>query len=90
MTKCTLNKHGRTLWRWEHAEVLDEMRARLLREPEKLALRKRIVEHPFGTKCFLFLRGLRKVGREMSFTMLAYNMRRVISILGLGATRIFW
>ena len=49
MTKCTLNKHGRTLWRWEHAEVLDEMRERMLREPEKLALRKRLVEHPFGT-----------------------------------------
>ena len=49
MKKCTRNKHGRTLWRWEHAEVLDELRERMLREPEKLASRKRIVEHPFGT-----------------------------------------
>ncbi|MGA3112057.1 MAG: transposase [Candidatus Bathyarchaeia archaeon] len=44
MTKCTLNKRGRTVWRWEHAEVLDEMRERMLRKPEKLAMRKRIVE----------------------------------------------
>ena len=90
MTKCTLNKHGRTLWRWEHAEVLDEMRERLLREPEKLALRKRIVEHPFGTmkrafnQGYLLLRGLRKVSGEVGFTMLAYNMRRVLNILGPG------
>jgi transposase len=96
MTKCTLNKHGRTLWRWEHAEVLDAMRARLLVEPQKLALRKRIVEHPFGTmkrafnQGYLLLRGLRKVSGEVGFTMLAYNMRRVLNILGPGATRIFW
>ena len=96
MTKCTLNKHGRTLWRWEHAEVLDAMRARLLLEPEKLAMRKGVVEHPFGTmkrafnQGYLLLRGLRKVSGEVGFTMLAYNMRRVLNILGPGATRNFW
>jgi transposase len=96
MKMCTLNKHGRTLWRWEHAEVLDEMRARLLREPEKLALRKGVVEHPFGTmkrafnQGYLLLRGLRKVSGEVGFTMLAYNIRRVLNILGPEASRIFW
>jgi len=96
MTRCTTNKHGRTLWRWEYAEVLDEMRDRILREPEKLALRKSVVEHPFGTmkrafnQGYLLLRGLRKVCGEVGFTMLAYNMRRVLNILGPGATRIFW
>jgi transposase len=95
MTKCTLNKHGRTLWRWEHAEVLEEMRARLLREPEKLALRKGVVEHAFGTmkrafnQGYLLLRGLRKVGGEVGFTMLAYNMRRVLNILGPGFMQVF-
>jgi transposase len=96
MTKCTLNKHGRTLWRWEHAEVLDELRERMLREPEKLALRKRLVEHPFGTmkrafnQGYLLLKGLRKVSGEVGFTMLAYNMRRVLNILGPGVMRVFW
>jgi transposase len=90
MTKCTLNKHGRTLWRWEHAEVLDELRDRMLREPEKMALRKRLVEHPFGTmkrafnQSYLLLKGLRKVCGEVGYTMLAYNMRRVLNILGPG------
>ncbi len=96
MTKCTLNKHGRTLWRWEHAEVLDEMRERMLREPEKLALRKKLVEHPFGTmkrafnQGYLLLRGLGKVSGEVGFTVLAYNMRRVLNILGPGFMRFFW
>jgi transposase len=96
MTKCTLNKHGRTLWRWEHAEVMDEMRERLLREPDKLALRKKLVEHPFGTmkrafnQGYLLLKGLRKVSGEVGFTMLAYNMRRVLNILGPGFLRVFW
>jgi hypothetical protein len=95
MTKCTLNKHGRTLWRWEHAEVLDEMRERMLREPEKLALRKQLVEHPFGTikrafnQGYLLLKGLKKVSGEIGFTMLAYNMRRVLNILGPGLMQVF-
>ena len=96
MTKCTLNTHGRTLWRWEHAEVLDEMKARLLQAPEKMALRKKLVEHPFGTmkrafnQGYLLLKGLGKVVGEVGFTMLAYNMRRVFNILGPGLMRVFW
>ena len=58
----------------------------MLRESEKLALRKKIVEHPFGMKRafnqgYLLLKGLKKVGGEVGFTMLAYNMRRVLNIL---------
>ena len=96
MTKCTLNKHGRTLWRWEHAEVLDELRERMLREPKKMALRKSLVEHPFGTmkrafnQGYLLLKGTRKVRGEVGYTMLAYNIRRVLNILGPGLMRVFW
>ena len=90
MTKCTRNKIGRTIWRWEHEEILEEMRARL-RSPEglrKLLLRKELCEHPFGTmkrafnQGYLLLKGLRKVNGEVGFTMLTYNMRRAINILG--------
>jgi hypothetical protein len=83
-----MNKRGRTLWRWENAEVVDEMRERMRVEPEKLAARKNIVEHPFGTikrafnQGYLLLKGLRKTTGEVGFTMLAYNMRRVLNILG--------
>ena len=49
-----------------------------------------MVEHPFGTikrafnQGYLLLKGLRKVKGDIGFTMLAYNMRRAINILGVG------
>jgi len=52
---------------------------------------KSIVEHPFGTmkrafnQGYLLLKGLRKTAGEAGFTMLAYNMRRVLNILGPNA-----
>jgi hypothetical protein len=64
------------------------MRERMRLEPEKLAGRKKIVEHPFGTikrafnQGYLLLKSLRKTAGEVGFTMLAYNMRRVLNILG--------
>lgn len=56
--------------------------------PDKVALRKTLVEHPFGTikqwmnQGYFLLRGFEKVGTEMSLSVLAYNMKRVINILG--------
>ena len=50
-----------------------------------------MAEHPFGTmkrafnQGYLLLKGLRKVRGEVGFTMLAYNMRRAINILGVSA-----
>jgi len=67
----------------------------MLREPEKMALRKNVVEHLFGTmkrafnQGYLLLKGLKKVNGEVGFTMLAYNMRRVLNILGPGFMRVF-
>jgi transposase len=88
LTKCTRYKRGRTVWRWEHAEVVEDMKLRMRLEPWKLEARKSIVEHPFGTikrafnQGYLLLKGLRKTTGEVGFSMLAYNMRRVLNILG--------
>jgi hypothetical protein len=57
---------------------------------EKLRLRRELAEHPFGTmkrafnQGYLLLKGLRKVKGEVGFTMLAYNLRGGINILGVG------
>ena len=54
---------------------------------EKLRLRGMLAEHPFGTmkrafnQGYLLLKGLRKVKREVGFTVLVNNMRRAINIL---------
>jgi len=58
-------------------------------------MRGRLVEHPFGTikrafnQGYLLLKGLRKATGEVGFSMLAYNMRRVLNILGPGCMRVF-
>jgi transposase len=89
-SRCTTNRRGRIIYRWVHEEVLDEMRARLRTEQgrAKVVLRAQLVEHPFGTmkrvfnQGYLLLKGLKKVRGELGLTMLAYNLRRAINILG--------
>jgi len=88
---CTRDQtNGRAVLRWEHEDVIEELRA-MLKTPEGAAIvkkRRELVEHPFGTikrafnQGYLLLKGLRKVRGEVGFTMLAYNMRRAINILG--------
>ena len=68
--------------------MLDAMQKRLDQVPQAMILRRQTVEHPFGTiKAWMgathFLtRTLKRVGTEMSLQVLAYNMKRVITILG--------
>jgi hypothetical protein len=68
--------------------VIDAMQERLDRSPKSMHIRRATVEHPFGTiKAWMgathFLtKTLEKVSTEMSFHVLAYNLKRVISILG--------
>jgi transposase len=85
--KCTPGKHRRIV-RWEHEAVLDRMQARLNQRPQAARERRQTVEHTFGTlKAWMgashFLtRTLPKVRTEMSLQVLAYNMKRVIRLLG--------
>jgi len=90
--RCTRNKRGRIIYRSEYEGSVERLRARLESSEGKrnLRLRRMLVEHPFGTmkrafnQGYLLLKGLRKVKGEVGFTMLAYNMRRAINILGVG------
>ena len=67
------------------------MRRRIKDNPSKVELRKELCEHLFGTmkrafnQGYLLLKGLRKVSGEIGLTMLAYNMRRAINLLGARA-----
>ena len=67
------------------------MAARLKARPELLDRRRETVEHPFGSikqwmnqRAFL-MRGLDNVRGEFSLTALAYNLRRALNIVGVGA-----
>ena len=88
--QCTPGKERRVR-RWEHEAVIDAMQARLDREPEKMRLRRQTAEHPFGTikarmgATHFLTKTLGRVGTEMSLHVLAYNLKRVMKILGIRA-----
>lgn len=87
---CTNSEEGRSITRGQYAEAVERTDA--LREtPEgraKVALRKTLVEHPFGTmkramnQGYLLLKGKQKVRGEFGWTCIAYNMRRAINAVG--------
>jgi transposase len=88
-SKCSINKRGRRrITRWVDEAILEAMARRVAEHPEKVELRKCLAEHPFGTikramnQGYFLMRGLTKVGAETSLTILAYNLKRVIHILG--------
>jgi transposase len=85
--QCTPSDYRR-ITRWEHEQVLDAMQARLERTPEASKLRRQTAEHPFATlkswmgSTHFLTRTLARVSTEMSLHVLAYNMKRVMQILG--------
>jgi transposase len=85
--QCTTSKERR-ITRWEHEAVIDAMQDRLDRAPKSMRIRRATAEHPFGTlKAWMGAthfktRTLKNVSTEMSLHVLAYNLKRVIAILG--------
>jgi transposase len=86
--QCTTSDYRR-IRRWKHEAVLDAMQARLDRKPEMMRIRRQTVEHPFGTikhwmgATHFLTRTLGRVRTEMSLHVLAYNLKRVMRILGI-------
>jgi len=87
--KCTPDKLKR-FRRWKHEGVMDQMQDRLDRMPRAMGVRRQTVEHPFGTlkswmgSTHFLTKTLEKVRTEMSLHVLAYNLKRMIQILGVG------
>lgn len=87
-TQCTPSKHRR-ISRWEHQGVLDAMQLRLDRNTDAMMIRRRTVEHVFGTlkhwmgSTHFLTRRLGNVSTEVSLQVLAYNLKRVMQILGI-------
>ncbi len=80
----------RRITRWEHEHVVEAVERRLDAHPERMYIRLNTVEHPFGTiKSWMGythfqMRPLKKVGTEMALHVLAYNLKRVMNIIGIG------
>ena len=87
--QCTTAKERR-ITRWEHEDILDAVQQRLDEHPEKMRQRRETVEHPFGTiKLWMGythfqMKTLKRVGTEMALHVLAYNLKRVMNIIGIA------
>src|ERR1700674_3846956 len=87
--QCTTSDYRR-IARWEHEAVLEAMQERLDQQPDAIKLRRQTVEHPFGTlkawmgSTHFLTKRLPRVRTEMSIHVLAYNLKRVMRILGIG------
>ena len=85
--RCTTGNQRR-ITRWEHEHVLEAAQKRLDENPQAMRLRRETVEHPFGTlkmrmgATHFLMKRLPKVATEMALHVLAYNLTRVINILG--------
>ena len=86
-TRCTTSSYRR-ITRWEHEHVLETMQMLLHARPQAAVARRQTVEHVFGTlKSWLgttplLTKTLPKVRTEISLAVLAYNMKRMIKIMG--------
>jgi transposase len=87
--RCTTGVQRR-ITRWEHEHVLEAVQRRLDEHPEKMRQRRETVEHPFGTikarmgATHFLMKTLPRVATEMALHVLAYNLTRVMNILGTG------
>ncbi len=87
--RCTTVKERRVS-RWEHEHVLEAVQRRLDENPQAMRQRRETVEHPFGTikawmgSTHFQMKTLKRVGTEMALHVLAYNLKRVMNIIGIG------
>ncbi len=89
--QCTTSSYRRVR-RWEHEDVLERVQQRLDQKLDAMTLRRSTVEHVFGTlkhwmgTTHFLTKTLAHVGTEMSLQVLAYNLKRVMRILGIEKT----
>jgi transposase len=93
-TRCTI-KHmctsgkERRITRWEHENMLEDVQRRLDENPQAMRTRRETVEHPFGTikmrmgATHFLMKRLKNVKTEMALSVLAYNLTRVMNIIGI-------
>ena len=88
-SNCTTSKERR-ITRWEHEHVLEAVQRRLDEHPDKMRQRRETVEHPFGTikarmgATHFLMKTLPRVATEMALHVIAYNLTRVINIIGIA------
>jgi transposase len=87
-SRCTTGPQRR-ITRWDHEHVLEAAQKRLDANPDAMRTRRETVEHPFGTMkmrmgaTHFLMKRLPRVATEMALHVLAYNLTRVLNIVGI-------
>lgn len=85
--QCTTSKERR-ITRWRHEHLIEDVQRRLDENPDLMRVRRETVEHPFGTikarmgATHFLMKRLPNVATEMALHVLAYNLTRVMNIMG--------
>src|ERR1044071_1749459 len=85
--QCTPSKERR-ITRWVHEHLIEAVQTRLDANPDLMRVRRETVEHPFGTikarmgATHFLMKRLPNVAAEMALHVLAYNLTRVLNIMG--------
>jgi transposase len=88
LKSCCTTGVQRRITRWEHEHVIEAMQRRLDENPQAMRQRRETVEHPFGTikarmgATHFLMKTLPRVAAEMALHVLAYNLTRVMNIMG--------
>ena len=86
--QCTTSNERR-IKRWEHEHVVEAVQTRLDQNPQAMRVRRETVEHPFATlkmrmgSTHFLMKRLPNVATEMALNVLAYNLTRVMNIVGI-------
>jgi len=87
-SQCTTGPERR-IARWQHEHLLEAVQRRLDANPQAMRQRRTTVEHPFGTikmrmgATHFLMKRLPRVATEMALHVLAYNLTRVLNIVGI-------
>ncbi len=88
LDKCTKSIHGRSIKRNLKDDKLNSINQEYKKDSSLYKLRKALVEHPFGTikrslgLTHVYIKGLNRISSWTSSVFLAYNLKRVINIMG--------
>lgn len=87
--ECTLAKNGKIIQRSEYQKAVEKNKENIQEQPELYKQRQALVEHPFGTMKrqwgfdhIITKKTKTRASADVGFIFIAYNLRRIINIIG--------
>jgi transposase len=92
--ECSKAKYGKAIQRSEFQQYIDNNKKRIEQNQDYYRKRQAIVEHPYGTikrqwgfNYILTKKGISRASADVGLIMTAYNLRRIINIVGVNTLK---